>query len=182
MSWEHVEGWLYDIEGEQLARMAKDQIVLEVGSYKGRSACAMAQTATRIDCCDHFTLVPDEMAGNDIEAPETIRAAFMQNTRRYTNIHLYEMPFEEFTQPANNYGFIFYDAGHSYEACRMFVDWLISCNYDGAVAFHDYGKPDEFPGTIEAVDWFRQGTSVNRIGSLACFGPLQVRDIVRRWY
>lgn len=53
MTWTDIDGWLTQSEGNALAALAAGKLVLELGSYKGRSTVAMAQTATHvvsIDC------------------------------------------------------------------------------------------------------------------------------------
>lgn len=55
MSWEFpkdVAGWLTFEEGQALAELARHKIVLEIGSYAGRSTICMAQTAHIVHSID----------------------------------------------------------------------------------------------------------------------------------
>jgi hypothetical protein len=56
-----VRGWLTEAEGRKLQELAIGKTVLELGSYCGRSTCAMAWTAARIVAVDWD--FGDEQAG-----------------------------------------------------------------------------------------------------------------------
>lgn len=47
-----VRGWLHDYEGEALAALAAGLDVLEIGTYCGRSAVCLAQTARSVHAVD----------------------------------------------------------------------------------------------------------------------------------
>lgn len=47
-----VPGWLTEREGQKLAELAKDKVVLEIGSYCGRSTICLAQTAKKVHSLD----------------------------------------------------------------------------------------------------------------------------------
>ena len=52
MNWNDVHGWLTPSEGEKLQELARGRKVLEIGTWKGRSACCMAVTAAQVTTVD----------------------------------------------------------------------------------------------------------------------------------
>lgn len=52
LPWQDIHGWLTDEEGEALQRLAAGRIVLEIGSWRGRSTVCLAQVATRVYALD----------------------------------------------------------------------------------------------------------------------------------
>lgn len=52
--WMAVDGWLTAEEGEALQRLAAGGRVLELGSWKGRSTCCMAEVAEHVTAVDTF--------------------------------------------------------------------------------------------------------------------------------
>lgn len=72
MTWRDIDGWLTDEEGEALASLAAGKIVLEIGSYKGRSAVCMAQTAAGVFAVDHHK-------GDGGTGPANTEAEFVAN-------------------------------------------------------------------------------------------------------
>jgi len=60
-------GWLTDAEADYLAREATDKLVLEVGTYLGRSTVAMARTAKCVITVDHHHGPPQDASGPTTE-------------------------------------------------------------------------------------------------------------------
>ena len=52
--WLAIEGWLYEHEADLLQRKARGLHVLEIGTYAGKSAIAMAHTAASVMCVDNW--------------------------------------------------------------------------------------------------------------------------------
>lgn len=50
--WKGIEGWLTIPEGEYLQQQAEGKIVLEIGTFKGRSSYAMAASAKKVITVD----------------------------------------------------------------------------------------------------------------------------------
>ena len=46
------QGWLADVEANELRRLAKNAVVLELGAWKGRSTVVMAEVATLVVSVD----------------------------------------------------------------------------------------------------------------------------------
>jgi predicted O-methyltransferase YrrM len=138
-------------EGEvaELVELARDAAVLEVGTYLGHSAVAMAAVATVVHTVDWHR--GDPHAGDE----DTV-VAYLQNltdhgVRDKVVAHIGRseviLPLLE---PAS-FDLVFLDAYHTVEATRsdiLAVDPLI--RRGGLLALHDYGDP-RF-GVTEAVD------------------------------
>jgi predicted O-methyltransferase YrrM len=54
LTWIDIPGWLSLPEGQELIRLAAGKVVLEFGTFKGRSACAMGSVAKHVYAVDHF--------------------------------------------------------------------------------------------------------------------------------
>ena len=164
-----VAGWLYAVEGEELARLATGRRVLEVGCFKGRSTIYMARTAERVITVDWFQ--GDEQAGLGFTWPEAY-----ENVKRYGLLDKVVFVAAELyaglkALDLSRFDFAFYDAGHAYQvtadALAMFFERLPPGT---PVAVHDY-KPDEelWEPTVRAVDEAASahGRTIRRIGGLA---------------
>ena len=64
--WTNVRGWLSKEEGNELSRLANGKVVLEVGTFCGRSTLAMAETARRVFCVDTFAGYTDPGTSNTL--------------------------------------------------------------------------------------------------------------------
>lgn len=58
-------GWLTESEAECLAELATAKLVLEIGSYLGRSTVCMARTATSVISVDHHRGSEEHQPGQD---------------------------------------------------------------------------------------------------------------------
>lgn len=52
--WQSVEGWLTPCEGKALQELARDKRALELGAWKGRSTCCLAEVARNVTTIDTF--------------------------------------------------------------------------------------------------------------------------------
>jgi len=168
--WRNVRGWLSETEAEELARLAKDKTVLEVGTFCGRSALAMAESARKVFCIDNFagyscesahSRVRDEALGNFDRAGNNGKIVVLQGL-------------QEDVLPQMNLSkieLVFYDADHSYEATARGIRLLQEAGLSpsATLVFHDYDEGQ--PGVVAAVNesFGPLGIKPKLVGSLAVF-------------
>lgn len=139
-------------ECEALAELAKGKLVLEMGSWKGRSTIAMASVAKRVFSVDTHENV------NIGELPNTYRE-FMKNLVRYGVDHkilCYVGRFEDIVPKLHRpFDLVFIDGDHSLLAVARDTDLALKALTPytspyprGVIAFHDYGLK-ELPGNPE---------------------------------
>lgn len=180
-----VPGYLYDVEGDTLQRLAAGNRVLEIGSFQGRSTIAMAYSAQYVTAVEHFQ-------GDDMASP-TSAGGFLDNVAAYSAQDKVTLIQDDFFQLSNpyratvgidlrNYDFVFYDAKHEpspYERdfFEIVLDYMALQGVEQLpriVAIHDY-KPDEeaFRFTVEAADWFTEVTGSPMLGNRPENGSLR---------
>lgn len=131
-------------------------VVVEVGSYVGRTALVMADAGAFVYCVDHWQGSDGDMTRwfSQKYTPEGLFAAFIHNVghRLYEDIFVCPGPSlfwaEHFPlQP----DMVFLDAGHKYEDIKADIAaWLPRVKKGGILAGHDYSA--QFPGVARAVD------------------------------
>jgi len=141
----NVAGWLTLQEAEVLEHLARDQIVMEIGSYRGRSTVAMAPVAKKVICIDHFMLPANyakvDETGRLIlpdEKPNT-RELFEKNVKPWRDkLEVHEMnSLEAVKLDWESVGLLFIDGGHDYETVKSDCGFLKWVTPGGHVAFHD---------------------------------------------
>jgi len=144
-----IPGWCSDVEAAALQEIAKGKIVLEIGTWKGRSAIAMASTAKHVVCVDTFE--GDGFAGPSNPIKQTV-----------DYIHPYKsvislcscdwIKFRHLISPSK-FGFIYYDADHTYEATRNFLEWMMKYHVDYGIPFglHDVDENPAHEGVKRAL-------------------------------
>ena len=151
-----VEGFLHDPEVELLSRLARNLekgVIVELGSYLGKSAYAMAFWANKnvkIYCVDHWNNVdmPNKKAADTFEA-------FKNNLGEYFKKII---PIRSDTSTAaktfnDEIDILFIDANHSYEGCmKDIVAWYPKVKNGGVILFHDY--TEKTCGVSRVVDEF----------------------------
>lgn len=130
-----------------LTSYADGKVVLEIGSYDGGSAIAMAQKANAVYCVDPFQ---EDTAGTEGRiAPSVFQ--FLKNTEPVANIFLLHgrsidlLPLLK----RSTFGFIFVDGSHHQKAATY--DLIMAQRLiipGGAVAVHDAN----WPGVRAAID------------------------------
>lgn len=151
-----VRGWLSELEGLALARLARGRTVLEIGCWEGRSTICLAQAAERVWAVDTFD-------GRGTPTPRDTFDAFTRNVERFglgarVNVRVGTsaamVPLIE-----DRVGLAFVDGAHDYESVRADAALAVAkLAPDGLLAFHDYrafdgdvGGPVE-PGVTRAVN------------------------------
>lgn len=163
-------GWLTEREGRRLAELAADKVVLEVGSYCGRSTVCLAQRAKSVSAVD-------TLDGRGTDFPGDTLAAFNRNVRRYgvgDRVRLYRDAAESVLPNLPPvYDLAFVDASHDYESAARDAELAAAVlKPGGLLVFHDYLDPKD-PGVTRAVDELLAagGELLERCDSLAVVRP-----------
>ena len=110
-----VKGHLTWGEGFALHNIARDRVVLEFGTYLGRSALCMALSARRVVTVDHNR--GDEYLG--ATQPDEIRRTLVQNAGRFPRaarvLEFYSLNYRDF-KVGEGFDVGFFDADHSYDS------------------------------------------------------------------
>jgi predicted O-methyltransferase YrrM len=156
-----VEGYLEPVEGAYLnllARLSPPGVIVELGTYKGRSAICLAQ-AGPVYSVDHFqgerfeNVTPEAVEAGSEDALGvhrdhyfgTYRPDTEANLARYgvaERVHLLDMDSadaaEMFRLAGDRVALLFVDAAHHYNAVkRDYLAWKDLIAPGGAIAFHD---------------------------------------------
>lgn len=142
------EGWLTQDEAAELRRLAVAKTVLELGSWKGRSTVAMAETAECVWAVDTFN-------GDDGTGKGDTWKAFTRNVMQYIlqgkivpSIGRFEdvLP----TLSLARFGLAFVDGDHSYDQTRWLLETLTKGMQQGAtIAVHDWSM--QYPDVLRAT-------------------------------
>lgn len=172
-----LQGWLSDAEGAALQELARGKRVLEIGSWKGRSAVSMALGgALHVYCLDHFK--GDSYTGN-VSAVETFRQ-FSENVEKFgvqdrISVLLGRSDDLLAVIDFSFFDLIYYDADHTHEATRKALTYFELFASEGSIwAVHDYDKKQpQYTGVIASVDETiqRTGRSLRVVDRLAILEP-----------
>lgn len=158
-----VKGFMHPDELEQLAFLATNRDVLEVGSFMGLSAFCMAIVAKSVTCVDTFKA---NSAGQQQMPDLTTYDTFISAVRRFRNVtHFVGTSEQAAAVIPSDYDMVFLDAMHTYEDVKADLErWWPRIRPGGILVCHDYGH-DHFPGVKQAVDE-RFGPQTNTVGTL----------------
>lgn len=142
-----IKGWLGDGEAQLLHDLAATirlpQMILEVGSYQGRSTIALALDAQT----PVFAVDPHDVSvGDSFPFGDEDRAALMANLVKAGvawKVRLLDIQsaFAARCFP-HSIGLLFIDGAHSYEGVKADIEaWLPHVVEGGYVAFHDSNAP-----------------------------------------
>jgi MMP 1-O-methyltransferase len=198
----HVQGWLHRIEGFALMRLvAASQAtvageVVEIGSFKGLSACWLAMGAQmlanagitagsgRIFAVDHFKGSPEHQPGGSHPDPDIARDGTTLNTFR-SNIdkagltafvNVIEKPSREgaLSWSGGPVRLCFIDGDHSYDASKEdFTLWSKHVPVGGYICLHDVGS---WPGVTQ----FAQELTTNASGGFQRIFGVASLQVFRR--
>jgi predicted O-methyltransferase YrrM len=149
-----IEGFMEVPELEYLACAArKSKRILEVGSWKGRSAIVMAyNTKGLVHCVDTWS---GHLDASDHFSADCFKD-FLKNTNCFANI--LPIPLESvhcasiFSQFGYRFDMIFIDGRHDYDGVvRDIKAWKPLLSENGILCGHDYGHPD-WPDVKNVVD------------------------------
>lgn len=142
-TYKEIQGWLSDKEAFALQQVARELTVLEIGTWKGKSAIAMAATALSVVTIDSF--FGDDFTGKAFTLPEAV-----ENFRKYDDQQKITLVIKDFKELVKsrflfsavyNVSLVYYDADHTKEAVINFTNLLDKFGQYGKlpiIAFHDY--------------------------------------------
>ena len=152
--WKKTPGLLFDVEGEALQKFSKDKIVLEIGSFLGKSSVCIAEVAKQLTCVDTFKADPK----NSEDQNSSIFKEFSENTKEFKNISVFKGTSNKFFKAAKvslhvKFDFIFIDGAHNYEQVKKDIkNAKRHLNEGGLIACHDYNNIEKHAGVKKAVN------------------------------
>ena len=148
---ETVDGWQSFQELHVLAEAASmSELVIEVGSYKGRSATVLS-LAKRVVCVDLWA--EDGEYKWDQDVWDNVFSKFMKVEEKYPNIQHLRGNSNDLAGnfPEESADMIFIDGGHVYEQVKKDIEnYLPKLKRNGKMYFHDYIYPEY--GVKQAID------------------------------
>jgi hypothetical protein len=156
-----IEGWfdfddIYELAIRRCS-VRKPARFVEVGAYKGRSACFMAERLAECGLHDVSFDVVDTFAGDDQVGHGDLWPTFAANLESagvLSRLTVHRRPSAEAATAFadQSLDFVFIDACHSYEAVSEDIRaWWPKMKPGGLMAGHDYTN---WPGVPQAVDEF----------------------------
>jgi predicted O-methyltransferase YrrM len=184
LTWRDINGWFYESEGVALQEVCRGKIVLEIGAWKGRSTCCIAEVAQAVVTIEHFKA--DDCIRKlypNVQSPESLADDLTRNIEacgasdRVTVIHGdWKTTLTTAINIMRDGGamphVIFYDADHQVGPVTEFLDQMNAHSFSGVICLHDY-KPGEYPESVNAVNKFARtnNRSIRVVGSLAILTP-----------
>lgn len=134
---------------EELIKLPDESVVVEIGSYMGRSASLIGQVAQ--DKGFEFVCVDNFVTGfEDKSVQQELRNNLDRNKVRYVLFEMYSRRAAKLFD-YHEVDFVFIDGDHRYEGCFEDINlWLPRVKQNGLVAFHDYNS--SWIGVRKAVD------------------------------
>lgn len=151
-----VEGWLTEAEASYLASVASRSLVaIEVGSWMGRSTCAIAANIRG------YVWAIDTWKGSAEHAPmladkpsDWLYERFLANTQGLPIVPLMLPSVDAavlFSGTGTKADLIFIDANHTYESVKADIEaWMPLLTDGGVLCGHDF-DPVYWPGIVQAV-------------------------------
>ena len=151
-----VDGWLTELEAAYLAQLAsKSLVAIEVGSWMGRSTCAIAANI------QGYVWAIDTWKGSAEHAPmladkpsDWLYERFLANTQGLPIVPLMLPSVDAavlFRRTGTRADMIFIDANHTYESVKADIEaWMPLLVDGGVLCGHDF-DPVYWPGIVQAV-------------------------------
>ncbi len=163
------EGWFYGEDLKEYRQLIEDVpengIIAELGCYKGRSLCSIADIIKRKNLTAY---VVDIFTGTDSELKEeNYRKIFEDNIKRFGIFDRVTI-FEGYTDnivneiPDGIFDSIFLDADHSYEQVKKdIINWTPKIKKNGKWSGHDYGNNTGVSKAVNEI--FTSGVRCNQL-------------------
>jgi len=166
-----LEGLVSEEVGLRLADLAaavpKNLAIVEIGSYKGRSSCYLAEGAASHLCAHVFCIEAWDSAGNVTGrfkyADRATRQAFDRQVAsmglggQITAIHGFS--YEAVRRWSRPIGLLFIDGSHRYEDVkRDYEDWSPYIVRDGCLVFDDCAQKNR--GVLRFVDQVKRSERI----------------------
>jgi hypothetical protein len=150
-------GWLNDREARELSRLAVDQVVLEMGAWKGRSTVVLAEVASYVISVDRHRGIPQEGWAED-SLPD-----YLEAVRDLANVAIVIAHFEQIVPHLRGIDLVYIDGDHDYQAVE--ADILIALLVEpSVVVMHDWDQDD-----VQQAGKMFFGRPTTLIDSLASF-------------
>ena len=152
-----VAGWMMESELSYLAKLAEgSDLIAEVGSWMGRSTCALAENTSGMVFAVDTWRGSEEHAGMLEGKPEGwLFSEFRRNT---SGLPIMPVPMRSldaaflFSKTRLKFDLIFIDANHSYESVRAdILAWVPLLSPKGIICGHDCDKV-YWAGIVRAVE------------------------------
>lgn len=162
-----IHGWMSKMEMFCLAHFAREsETILEVGSYKGRSArCLADNTSGKVYCVDPWTSKYIRENGKQHEgiSPDVLDE-FKANLKDHIEkdkVHVCQGNLTFFVDKLPRMDFAFIDGDHRYAEVKKDINHCKQLvKHEGIIAGHDYGHAD-WPGVKRAVDELFPAEKIN---------------------
>lgn len=150
-----IQGWMSELELQFLAEKAyESEVIFEIGSFRGRSARAMADNSNaKIYCIDPWNIDCWNESGIAFTTDEATYTCFYGNLYGYIkNGRVIPCRFTWMDyQPTEKADFIFIDGNHKYADVRQDIDKALEwIKPGGTIAGHDF-EPS-WVGVVKAVE------------------------------
>lgn len=172
MRWQDVSGWLFDSEGAALQEVCRGKVVLEIGSWKGRSTCCIATVARHVTTIEHFQA--DDSIRKYYPAPTPPDAVRLELQRNLIacgvqdKVTVVDAMWEDVLDATNHTAsdtqpdVVFYDADHHWKSIQRFLQRVE--DFRGTLCIHDYGKKEpEWAFATKLIDGFVYGSDKLRV-------------------
>jgi len=136
--WTEIEGQFTESEGDDLQELSKNKVVLEIGSWYGRSTVCLAEVAQQVYACDPHKAANTQILGEKFVSLDN----FKENIQGYNNIVLLLGKSEDMVPSLGNRFFdvVWIDGCHNYSAVKMDIEVALPKLKDkGIMVFHDWG-------------------------------------------
>jgi predicted O-methyltransferase YrrM len=154
----NIDGWMYETELQQIEKLSKmvpkNGVIVEVGSFCGRSSVCMAMTADpsiTIYCYDYFFNSIHNSEGIIIDTWDF----FKKNTKEFTNIIPVrgECPTETKYTNLKEIDLLFLDALHKNPSDWDIISYFLPfIKKGGIIAGHDFHTTQEFENPFPDVN------------------------------
>jgi predicted O-methyltransferase YrrM len=143
-----IQGYMPLHELEVLRGFARGKRVLEIGTWKGRSAIGMAGVALEVWTCDHFR--GDQYAGIGFTLPEFVANLEAAAVRKRVIAIVGDWRRIIAALNVQHFDVLHYDADHDYQPTKDFLDEVLWRLKPGAVVLvHDHSEA--YPQVCQAV-------------------------------
>jgi predicted O-methyltransferase YrrM len=136
--WQDIEGFFSHNDSCVIQTVSKDKIVLEIGSWKGRSTVCIAEIAEQVFACDPHTAFNTQLLGEEFISLEE----WKENTKGYENIILLlGKSIDEVPKLRDDFfDVVFIDGCHFYASVKEDIELSIpKLKNEGIFVFHDWG-------------------------------------------
>lgn len=164
-----IPGWLQHGEMALLAILAEGRVVLELGSYMGRSTVAMAPFAKHIYCIDHFH--PKSAGQGYNPESEGTLDKFLSNIApwRHKIAYMQAMTKDALTISWPPIELLFIDAGHRYLEVMHDLGFVQFLTPGGIVALHDTEKPGPGKAVDNSIMVYERWQELYPVGTMRAF-------------